>query len=73
MVGSVNETYKIWPHDPAQEYVCKEGGDICLPGTTCSDLTSHGIVWDTAEADIEAFNYYYTNFDNIWESMLTIF
>ncbi len=69
-----------WPVAPEHYFLCKSD-DQCPEGTYCGAplniKTADGklMEWKVEEEvrDIYEFNYYYCNFDNIWESMLTIF
>ena len=65
-----------WDIEPGLSKLCRDDS-ICAAGYFCKSpkVDGNNFPWDydaELSEDIN-FNYYYTNFDNIWSAMFTIF
>ena len=63
-----------WPVLADNFDLCNIAENNCPEGSYCGAPGDYGIKWDKAEVKTSyEFQYYITGFDNIWQSMLTIF
>lgn len=62
-----------WPVIDDNFDLCSPDMNNCPEGSFCGAPIEYNLPWDEGEVNYYEFEYYITGFDNIWQSMLTIF